>query len=150
VETIVCSRSFDSDLRAMVDRCRSLDSRELWPGVVPDANLPNALYYTIGIRLKSASMTDMQVEERLGPEEQEGDAIVFASAHRCTWPDLVVNAESEYRFHPGSPNVLQFTYRYDNPGSKIVKGKDLPAFRGALEKVIGRYLDRLTSAVLAR
>jgi hypothetical protein len=133
----------------MVARCRSLVSRELWPGVVPDASLPGALYYTIGIRLKSARVTDMQVEEKLQPETQDGDDVVFRSAHRCTWPDLVVDAASEYRFRPGSPNTLQFKYSYDNPGAKIVKSKDLPAFHAALEKVIGRYLDLLTSAVVA-
>lgn len=146
MESIVVERSFDSDLDSLVERCRRLESRSLWPGATPDAELPDTLYYTLGIRLKAAELTDMAVEEKVGPVERDGDVTAFRCAHRCTWPDLVVDASSEYRFTAGQPNRVTLVYSYENPGPKVVKPKNLGEFRQALEKVIGRYLDRIVGA----
>lgn len=146
MESITVTRPFEVELSSMVQRCRHLEARALWPGASVDAELPQTLYYTLGIRLKAAELTDVAVEEKLGPVELEGGDTVFRCTHRCTWPDLVVNATSEYRFPAGPTQQLRFTYAYERPGPKIVKPKNLAAFHQALERVIGRYLDRLTAS----
>jgi hypothetical protein len=145
MESITCTTLFEGSVAAMVSRSRTLESRACWPGATVDGDIPGTLFYTIGIRLKSASITDMHVEERLGDTLESDHAVWFESLHRCTWPDLVVDAKSVYRFDAGSPNTLTFTYSYENPGPKIVKAKNLPAFRSALERVIARYLVQLVS-----
>jgi hypothetical protein len=149
VDTVTVSRTFDSDLEGMVARCRSLGSREVWPGAVPEWETPEKLYYQVSMRLKAATMTDIDLEETLGPVEHEGDELVFRTTQRCTWPDGVADGSTEYRFTPGAPHRIQLTYAYEPPTTKLVKTKDLPRFRDAMERVVGTYLDALTDAAVA-
>jgi hypothetical protein len=62
-----------------------------------------------------------------------------------TWPDGHEDAMTEYLFTPGTPNnTLRFTYTYDTPGKKLVKPKERPKFRSAMERVAQRYVANLT------
>lgn len=144
-ETVVCTHPFGADIPRMVAKSRSLDSRALWPGATPEWSSADRLLYQLSIRLKAAAMTDVAVEEKLGPVEQGGDGSAqFAVEQVLTWPDGVARANIRYRFVPGTPNTLEFVYTYDPPTTKLVKTKDLPGFHSAMEKVAARYVDRLT------
>jgi len=148
VDTVTASRTFDSDFGEMVARCRSLDGRMCWPGAVPSWETAGTLYYQVSMRLKAATMTDIDLEEQVLPiEEVDGD-VVFRTTQRCTWPDGVANAATEYRFTPGAPHTLTLTYLYEPPSTKLVKTKNLPAFHEGMERVVSVYLDRLTGAVV--
>jgi hypothetical protein len=149
VDTITVSRTFDSDLEEMVARCRSLDGRMCWPGAIPKWETAETLYYQVSMRLKAATMTDIDLEEIVGPREDHDGVTVFRTTQRCTWPDGVANASTEYRFTPGTPNQLTLTYLYELPSTKLVKTKNLPAFHQGMERVVGLYLDRLTGATVA-
>lgn len=147
MESVTVSKPFEGDLRAMVDRCRTLDSRKLWPGAQLMGGGADTLYYMASMRLKAAAMTDIDIEEKLAPvEEASGGGQVFRTTQRISWPDGVAIGETEYLFTPGSPNTLTFTYRYEAPSTKLVKSKALPAFREGMEKVARRYVDSLTAA----
>ena len=145
METVTARRTFDSDLSAMVARCRTLDSRKLWPGAVLSYGRPDTLGYTLAMRLKKVgTMTDLEIEEKLGPVEEAQGAQEFKVAQRLTWPDGHADAQGHYRFVPGTPNTIEFTYLYEPPSTKLIKTKELPAFHSSMELVIGKYLERLT------
>ncbi|MGQ0625367.1 MAG: hypothetical protein ACT4PP_12060 [Sporichthyaceae bacterium] len=153
MHTVVVSRAFDTDLQEMVRYTRSLDSRANWPGVVLEyEKRDEALFYGIGMRLIAATMTDITVEERLGDvEELETGETRYSTAWRMLWPEGHIDAIAEYLFVPGSPQSPQsvrLTYSYPAPSTKLVKTKELGAFKTAMEKVIGRYLKNLSTSVV--
>lgn len=152
METVVVSHTFAGDVDAMVEFTRSLKSRLNWPGAVLGGERAGTLSYQVGMRIQAAVMTDVDVEERLNPVDRLDDgAVRFTSAHRVLWPEgLVADAIAEYLFIPGphgGPHTLRFSYSYPPPSTKLVRTKELGAFRAAMEKVAGRYLDKLTRAV---
>jgi hypothetical protein len=153
METVTVSRSFENDLEAMVAYCRTMKSRENWPGAVPSYASGYTLIYNVGLRLSAASMTDIEVDEKLADIEHRGDgSVAFATTQRVTWPDGHADASTEYVFSPGGahgPNTLQFTYSYEPPSTKLVKTKALPEFRSGMEKVAGIYVKGLTAAAPA-
>ena len=149
MDTVTVSRTFDSDLEDMVARCRSLDGRMCWPGAVPNWETGETLYFQVSMRLKAATMTDIDVEETVGAREDVDGAVIFRTTQRCTWPEGVAIGSTEYRFSPGSPNTLSLTYLYDPPPSKLVKPKNLPAFHDGMQRVVDVYVDRLTGAPVA-
>jgi hypothetical protein len=106
------------------------------------------LYYQLGMQLKAATITDLDVEEVLSPVETTADGASFTSTWRLTWPDGVGNSTSLYAFRAGTPNTLEFTYSYDAPSTDLIKTKNLPKFHSAMEHIAKRYLDRLTESVL--
>jgi hypothetical protein len=148
VDTVVATTTFSSDLEEMVERCRSLKGRMCWPGANPSWETPGTLYYSVSMRLKAATMTDIEIDEKVAPTEQDGADLVFRTTQRCTWPDGVADADTEYRFSPGSPSTLQMTYRYAAPSTKLVRTKDLPAFHTGMEHVVNRYLHGLTGSTV--
>ena len=148
MDTVIVSRTFDTDLEELVARCRSLDGRMAWPGAVPNWETAETLYYQVSMRLKAATMTDIDVEESVGLTERQLDDLVFRTTQRCTWPEGVASASTEYRFTPGTPNVVTLTYLYDPPPAKLVKPKNLPHFHHGMERVVGLYLDTLTGAAV--
>jgi hypothetical protein len=149
MDTVVITRPFNSDLEAMAEYTRSLKSRQHWPGAVLEHEMGGVLGYQVGMRLKAAVMTDVNIEERLGAVDRDEDGSVhYNSVHRVLWPNgQVADATAEYVFQPGTPNTLQFSYSYPAPSSKIVKTKELPAFRESMEKVVALYVDKLTQAL---
>ena len=150
METVTVSRSFDNDLEAMVAYCRTMKSRENWPGAVPSYASGYTLIYNVGLRLSAATMTDIEIDEKLDELDHRGDgSVVFHTSQRVTWPDGHADATTEYLFRPGSPNTLQFTYSYEPPSTKLVKTKALPEFRSGMEKVAGIYVKGLTAAAPA-
>jgi hypothetical protein len=143
VDTVTVSRSFDCDLEDLVARCRSLDSRRFWPGAVLLGGAGSTLFYQVSMRLKAATMTDIDVEETLSDVVRRTDGgATFTTSQRCTWPDGVAMGETEYAFAPGT---LTFTYRYEPPSTKLVRAKQLPAFRDGMQRVCTRYLEGLTA-----
>lgn len=146
MDTVVCTKPFESELEEMIAHCRSLDARMCWPGAVPSWSTPTTLYYKVSMRLKAATMTDIDLTENLLPQEEIGGGVVFRTTQRCVWPDGVAEADTEYRFIRGTPNTLQFSYRYKPPSTKLVRTKDLATFHGAMERVVTRYLEALTAA----
>ncbi|MCW2543485.1 MAG: hypothetical protein JWM40_1037 [Frankiales bacterium] len=146
MDSVTVTRTFEGDLREMVDRCRSLDSRACWPGSVLMAGKGDTLYYQVSMRLKAATMTDIDLEEKLSDVEQTAGGARFTTTQRCSWPDGVAEGSTEYVFTTGTPSSVTFTYRYEPPSTKLVKSKQLPAFHEGMEKVATRYLDRLTQA----
>ncbi|MGQ0843781.1 MAG: hypothetical protein ACT4QF_06565 [Sporichthyaceae bacterium] len=150
METVVVSRTFPGDVDKFVAYTRTLDSRTCWPGTVLEYSQPAALHYAVGMRLSAAAMTDINVEDRLGDVERLEDGEVrYSTSQRVLWPDGHADAITEYRFVPGEDggeNLLQFTYSYPPPSTKLVKTKALPAFRAAMEKVSSRYLKMLVDA----
>ena len=102
------------------------------------------LSYQVSMRLKAATMTDIDIAEKLGPlVATSAGGQTFSTTQRCVWPDGVADGETEYVFTPGIPNTLTFTYRYEPPSTKLVKAKALPAFHDGMQKVATRYLDDL-------
>lgn len=151
MRSLTCSTTFDSSLDAMVDYCRSLDSRErCWSGALANHESESTLYYQLAMKLKAASITDLDVEEVLSPVEKTADTVSFKSTWRLTWPDGVGNSISQYTFRAGSPNTLEFSYSYDAPSTDLIKTKNLPKFHSAMEHIAKRYLDKLTESVLSR
>lgn len=147
METIVVTRTFTSDLDDMVAYARSLDSRRNWPGAVLEFEQAGKLSYNVGMRLKSATMTDIAIEETLSDVERldTGD-VVFSTENRGLWPDGVMTCLAEYRFLPGregEPNTLRYSYTYPPPSSKLVKSKQLPGFNAAMERVCTRFVEGL-------
>ena len=145
METIVITRTFDGQLDEMVEYARSLKSRLNWPGAVLEFERPGAqLGYTVGMRLKAATMTDVAIEETLSDVERADDGeVVFSTVNKGLWPDGHMTVLAEYRFIPGdegSPNTLRYTYSYPPPSSKLVKPKQLPAFNEAMEKTCNRFI----------
>ena len=147
MDVVVSSATFSGSTEAFIGFCRSLDSRQCWPGAALSMATPDALYYMVSMRLKSATMTDIDIEERIGPLEQTPQGVRFGTTQRCTWPDGVALGETEYLFEG---NSLTFTYRYEPPTTKLVKTKDLPKFHDGMEHVATRYLAGLTSAFVPR
>ncbi len=145
METIVITRTFDGGLDDMVEYARSLNSRLNWPGAVLEFERPGEqLGYTVGMRLKAATMTDVSLEETLSDvERSENGEVLFSTVNRGLWPDGHMTVLAEWRFIPGDegdPNTLRYTYSYPPPSSKLVKPKQLPAFNEAMEKVCNRFI----------
>ena len=146
METVSATSEFTGDIHEMVDRCRSLQSRECWPGAVPGMSVGTRIIYGVAMRLQAATMTDIEIDEHVDePEELDGGSLRVRTTQRVTWPDGHEDAMTEYRFIPGSPNnTLQFTYSYATPGKKLVKPKERPKFHRAMERVAQRYVANLT------
>lgn len=145
MESTTHTQTFDSDLQEMVQWCRTLDSREQWPGTTTMGRRENKLSYMISIRIKSGSMADADTEEIVGPVSESGGVVEFTTEQTCIWPEGVNHNSTRYRFTPGAPNTLEFTYSYETPTTKLVKTKNLPAFRGSMAKVVGIYVDKLVT-----
>jgi hypothetical protein len=131
METVSATSEFTGDIHEMVDRCRSLQSRECWPGAVPGMSVGTRIIYGVAMRLQAATMTDIEIDEHVDEPEELDDG------HE--------DATTEYLFIPGSPsNTLQFTYSYATPGKKLVKPKERPKFHHGMERVAQRYVANLT------
>jgi hypothetical protein len=143
------SATFDSDLDTMIARCRTVDSRENWAGVLAGGTGPDELYFTMSMRTKSANMTELDILERLSPVVTDGADKVFTTEQRCSWPTGVTVITTEYRFTPGKPNTLRFTYNYETPSPKLVKPKHLPENRQVVNKVVQHYVEKLLAGVPA-
>lgn len=142
MDSITVSRSFLGSAEEMVARCRTLDSRRNWPGAQLMSGAGSTLYYQVSMRLKGATMTDIDIEETLSPPQVRDDgSTAFTTTQRCSWPDGVALGETEYVV---SGETLTFTYRYEPPSTKLVKTKELPAFHDGMQKVAERYLAGLT------
>jgi len=150
LNTVVASRTFEGNLDALVAYCRTLNSRIYWPGAVLEWEQRGALYYTVGMRLKPATMTDVQVEEKLFDVDRCDNGVVrFETFQHCTWPNGHAEARADYLFVPGvngAPNTMQIAYTYEAP-SGLIKTRDLPAFHDAIQNVVDTYLAKLTSGV---
>lgn len=148
METVTVSREFEQPVEQLVAYTRTLGSRGAWPGSQLEFEGEDQLIFGVGMRLRGATMTDITVEEKLGPNEQLADGEVrFRTVQRVTWPEGHADGLCEYRFIPGdatSPNTVQFTYAYAPPSTKLVKTKQLPAFRQAMYAVANRYLKNLS------
>jgi hypothetical protein len=150
METVVVTRSFDGDVAAMVEYCRTMKARENWPGATPQYASGYTLVYTVGMNLTGAAMVDIEIDEKL-EEVVPGDdgTVTFRATQRVTWPTGHADATADYKFTPaddGVPNMLQFTYSYDPPSTKLVKTKALPAFHAGMETVAGIYVKGLTNS----
>jgi hypothetical protein len=149
METVVVNRAFTNDIENMVAFCRTMKSREAWPGAVPSYARADNLVYNVGMRLSAATMTDIEIDEKLDKVDHLGDgAVVFHTTQRVTWPTGHADASTEYLFRPGTdgePNTLQFSYSYEPPSTKLVKTKALPEFHAGMQKVAGIYLKSLTA-----
>ena len=146
METVSAISEFTGDIHEMVDRCRSPQSRECWPGAVPGMSAGNRIIYGVAMRLQAATMTDIEIDEHVNATEDLDDgSFRIRTTQRVTWPDGHEDAMTEYLFTPGTPNhTLQFTYTYGTPGKKLVKPKDRPKFHSAMERVAQRYVTNLT------
>lgn len=151
MDTVVISRTFEGDLAGLVVFTRSLSSRRNWPGAVLEWEKRDTLYFAVGMRLRAAAVTDVQLEERLGEIEYlPGGQIRFDTVQRGAWPDGHCDATSDYLFIPGvdgGPNILRLTYTYTAPSTNLVKTRELAAFHVAMERSLGSYLTKLTAAV---
>jgi hypothetical protein len=149
METVTVTREFSNDIEDMVSFCRTMKSREAWPGAVPSYASGYTLIYNVGMRLSAATMTDIEIDEKLLDVTQHGDgSVAFATTQRVTWPDGHADATTEYLFRPGAegePNTLRFTYSYEPPSTKLVRTKALPEFRAGMEKVASIYVKGLTA-----
>ena len=148
METVSATSEFSGDVNEMVERCRSLESRECWPGAVPGMSVGTRIIYEVGLRLKAATMTDIEIDEHVAePEHLDDGTLRVRTTQRVTWPDGHEDATTEYLFVPGTPfNKLQFTYTYETPSKKLVKPKERPKFHQAMERVAQRYVANLTKA----
>lgn len=150
LDTVVVSRTFEGNLEDLVAFSRSLNSRTNWPGAVLEWEKRDTLYFAVGMRLKAAAMTDVQLEERLGEIVRlPGDQVRFDTVQRGAWPDGHCDATSEYLFTPGTdggPNTVRLSYTYTAPSTNLVKTKELPAFHVAMEKSLSSYLSKLVAA----
>ena len=146
MESVSATSEFTGDIRKLVDRCRSLESRECWPGAVPGMSVGARMIYEVGMRLQAATMTDIEIDEHVNePEELDNGSLRVRTTQRVTWPDGHEDAMTEYLFIPGTPNhTLQFTYTYATPSKKLVKPKARPKFHQAMERVAQRYVANLT------
>lgn len=150
MDVVTVSKQFEGSVEEMAKRCRTLDSRKAWPGSVLMGGGGATLYYQVSMRLKAAAMTDIDIEEKQGDLETRPDGtLAFATVQRVSWPDGTATGETEYVFSPGSPNTLTYTYRYEPPPAKLVKAKALPGFHDGMQKVVDRYVGKLTTAVSA-
>jgi hypothetical protein len=150
METVVATRTFDGDVKSLVEYCRTMRSRENWPGAVPSYESGYTLIYTVGMNLSGAAFVDIEIDEKLGEVEERSDGSVrFATTQRVTWPTGHADANTDYLFTPGEdgvPNTVQFTYRYEPPSTKLVKTKALPAFHAGMEAVAAIYLKGLAKS----
>lgn len=150
LDTVVISRTFEGDLEDLVAFSRTLNSRTNWPGAVLEWEKRDTLYFAVGMRLKAAAMTDVQLEERLGEIERlPGGQVRFDTVQRGAWPDGHCDATSEYLFSPGTEgtaNSVRLTYTYTAPSTNLVKTKALPAFHVAMEKSLVSFLTKLIAA----
>lgn len=150
MDVVTVTKQFDGSVQEMADRCRTLDSRKQWPGSVLMGGGGATLYYQVSMRLKAAAMTDLDIEEKQGDLQTRPDGtLAFTTVQKVSWPDGLAVGETEYVFTPGSPNTLTYTYRYEPPPSKLVKAKALPGFRDGMQKVVERYVSKLTTTVSA-
>jgi|GEM_PF-3686216 len=150
METVVVTRGFEGDVEQMVSFCRTMKSREYWPGAVPSYASGYTLIYNVGLRLTGATLTDIEIDEKLGEVEHlDEGAVRFRTTQRVTWPAGHADATTEYLFTPGEddvPNTLQFTYAYEPPSTKLVKTRALPAFHAGMEAVAGIYVKALVKS----
>ena len=144
METVSATSEFTGDIQEMVAFCRSLQSRDCWPGAVPGMSAGTRIIYGVAMRLQAATMTDIEIDEHVNePEELDDGSLRVRTTQRVTWPDGHEDAMTEYLFVPGTPNTLQFTYGYGTPGKKLVKPKERPKFHSAMERVAKRYVTNL-------
>lgn len=147
METVSATSEFTGDIQEMVDRCRSLESRQCWPGAVPGMSVGTRVIYEVGMRLQAATMTDIEIDEHVDePERLDDGSLRVRTTQRVTWPDGHEDATTEYLFTPGTPNTLRFTYTYAEPSKKLVKPKARPKFNQAMERVAQRYVANLTKS----
>jgi hypothetical protein len=119
-----------------------------WPGAVLDVEQRGSLHYSVAVRLTPATMTDVQVEEKLfDVERRENGVVRFETIQRCTWPDGQAEARADYLFVPGTPNLIQIAYTYEVPSAALADPRDLKAFHEAMQRVVDAYLTKLTSGV---
>ena len=142
MDSVTVSKSYVGSRDEMVARCRTLESRRNWPGAQLLSGAASTLYYQVSMRLKAATMTDIDIEETMSPVQERPDgSSAFTTSQRCTWPDGVALGETEYVV---TDDTVTFTYRYEPPSTKLVKTKALPAFHEGMQKVAERYLAGLT------
>lgn len=149
METVTATQNFSGNLDEFVAYTRTLSSRTNWPGAVLEYEQPDALHYSVGLRLKGAAITDIHIEDKLGEIERlEDGAVVYSTTQKVLWPAGHADAITEYRFTPGADgtHTVEFTYSYPPPSTKLVKTKALPDFRAGMEKVSGGYLKKLVKA----
>jgi len=146
METVSATSEFTGDIHAMVARCRSLQSRDCWPGAVPGMSVGTRIIYGVAMRLQAATMTDIEIDEHVHePEGLDDGSLRIRTTQRVTWPDGHEDAMTEYLFTPGAPShTLQFTYTYETPSKKLVKPKERPKFHSAMGRVAQRYVANLT------
>lgn len=147
MDSVTVTTSFEGDATTLAEHCQSLESREAWPGSQVMGRRAGALMYMVGMRLKGAEITEIEIKETVGPLEQRSDgSLHFVSEQLVSWPDGNAHAEADYVIAPGSPSTLTFTYRYEPPGGKLVKKRKLPEFHEGMKKVAGAYVGRLAAS----
>ncbi len=99
MEIVSATSEFTGDIHEMVDRCRSLQSRECWPGAVPGMSVGTRIIYGVAMRLQAATMTDIEIDEHVNAPEALGDgSFRIRTTQRVTWPDGHEDATTEYLF----------------------------------------------------
>src|SRR5438552_15499636 len=103
METVSATSEFTGDIHEMVDRCRSLQSRECWPGAVPGMSVGTRIIYGVAMRLQAATMTDIEIDEHVSePEELDDRSLRVRTMHRVTWPGGHGDAVTEHMINPGT------------------------------------------------
>lgn len=151
-DSVTVSSEFTGEVEEFLTFTRTLNSRAAWPGAQLQYEQGGHLIYSVTMRLRGASTTDIEVDETLGPvEELEDGSRCFRTAQRVTWPDGHADGLSEYRFvsgaEPAAAHTLQFTYAYAAPSTKLVKAKHLPEFKQGMQVVSARYVLNLVRAI---
>src|SRR5581483_10235835 len=110
METVSATTEFTGAIHEMVDRCRTLQSRgDCWPGALPRMAVGNRLVYGVSMRLKAATMTDIEIDETVDePEESDDGSIRLRTIQRVTWPDGHEDAMTEY-LSPPEPRTTACT-----------------------------------------
>ncbi len=150
MESVVARAELAGDPESFLAFARTLDSRTSWPGAQLQYQHGDHLIYGVSMRLRGAALTDITIEEEVGPvERREDGALCLRTAQQVTWPDGNAEARAEYLVLPptgSGTHTLQFTYAYAPPSSKLVKSKHLPEFKEGMQVVSSRYLSNLVKA----
>jgi hypothetical protein len=147
---VVRSAPFNTSPDAMIEWCRSPDSRRLLRGSGQAWRADNDLFYLLALQAPGLEDAELHVEEHLRDVEGLDVGLSFESDHRWLWPNgLYASAVTRYAVTPGSPNTLELTLQYLLPGSAVNALLNQRRFQRTLERVCEHYVGALVDSLVS-
>lgn len=131
-----------------VEWCRSVNSREGWPGFVRALTQGNSqLIFELDMRARGAEPALLTVEEHSGPVNRAADgAASFESALRWSWPRGGLSSGwAVYEFASAQDGTdVTVEMRAILPGRGAADLFTLAPFKKSIERAVARFVENLS------